>query len=151
MATVCSVAVFGDASVHADGKAARGRIVLSAEQARQCHGTLGTYVTPSKSDLQRLEALLPGAVRHSVSDPTVAVALRGKARRVADRMATDVLFYSATSDGFIEVQGFCADIVPDMARRKCPPVIVEGGSCVWRIRYQVKTETFDRFGANSDG
>jgi hypothetical protein len=138
------VAAFGDARPGA-------RIALSADEARQCHGNRGVYLTPSKTDLQRLESLLLPALRHATSNSALTYSLRDKARAIAARMATDTLFFTATGDGFIQVDGYCTDLLKSLGPRKCPPSVWDGGSCIWRIRYSTKTQTFDRFGANSDG
>ena len=144
-ALLCAaLTAFGDASVptppqSAGKQAAPGkRIALTAEQARTCHGDRHPYVTPSTRDVQRLDASLVEALRQI-----------GSARRIVERVPGDTLFYTATKDGFIQVEGFCGHLAG--SDRRCPPGVDDGGDCVWRIRYNVKTRQFDQFGTNGDG
>ena len=62
-------------------------------------------------------------------------------------MDTDLRFYMGISGGVIAVQGYCKDLV-DRRSRSCPPMVKDGGSCIWHIRFNVKRGTFENFEAN---
>jgi hypothetical protein len=43
----------------------------------------------------------------------------------------------------------CTEIIEHMPRT-CPPIVDDGGSCVWYIRFDVKRGTFDHFATNGE-
>ncbi len=144
-----ALSAFADATAPAPSlNAANGRI-LTAKQARACLGGREQYGTPSASAVLRLEASLSRALAELAGRDKNSY-VRHSAADVLKRMATDVRFYIATADGFIQVRGYCADF-PEPAPRACPPLVEDGGSCIWLFRFDTKRGTFDRFGTNGEG
>jgi hypothetical protein len=67
-------------------------------------------------------------------------------------LATDKRYYVGVrtdSGDAIRVFGFCHDLVEPQER--CPPSIDDGGDCIWWIRFQSATGTFEDFGTNGEG
>lgn len=89
--------------------------------------------------MQRVEASLARALAELAAKDKDNGAVE-----VLARMAEDVRFYSATTDGFIHVDGFCRGIV-ERHRSACPPALEDGGSCSWSIRFDVRHGTFEGF------
>jgi hypothetical protein len=140
-----------DTSAPATAKSARGRhVVLTAEEARVCGGP-GAFKTSSAADVKRLDAGLAKALKDAAAREANAYYRQGAAEVLA-RLSKDVRYYVGTADGFILVDGYCADMLDAFKiRGNCPPMVDDGGSCIWRIRFDIKRGIFDRFGTNGDG
>jgi hypothetical protein len=141
LALMLSATAFADTSAPAPNarpNPANG-VILTAEQARTCaYDTHESFVTPSVADVKRLEAGLAAALSKLTGS---------SAAQVLKRLDTDVRFYLGTSDGIIAVHGFCKDIAYHR-EGSCPPMVKDGGSCIWRIRFDTKRGTFDKFNTN---
>ncbi len=148
IALLVALNAFADVSVPAPAaKAAKG-IILTGKQASACLGDHEKYVTPRASDVQRLESSLEPALADAAATHKNGY-LRQGAARVLTRIGKDVRFYVGTADGYIHVYGYCPFLF-EHASRTCPPDVSDGGSCIWRIRFDVKRGTFDEFGTNGE-
>jgi hypothetical protein len=122
-------------------------VILSVDRAHACFGMDDASFTPAAGDVKKLEALLPKAI--------AAIAAEGKpsfrtgmAKHLLAHLASDKRFYLGVEPGgarYIVVKGFCADLAKGA---DCPPLVKDGGDCIWRIRYDVKRGTFDQFETN---
>jgi hypothetical protein len=149
-ATRCAVGVallfasqaLADVSAPSASPNSANGIILTEKDASRCMGAREKFNTPAASDVRRLEQTLAKALTDiAAKDP--------RAKEVSARIGKDIRFYVGTEDGFIQVLGFCAGIV-ERGGRTCPPSVKDGGSCIWRIRFDVKRGTFDRFDTNGE-
>jgi hypothetical protein len=147
-ALLLSLSAVADTSASAPRPNAANGIILTAKQARVCLGDRMNYVTPSESDVRRLESSLARALAGVAANDKNGW-LAAMATQVLERMAKDVRFYVGTADGFIYVYGYCADII-EHTGRACPPRVSDGGSCIWYIRFDVTRGTLDRFRTNGE-
>lgn len=101
---------------------------------------LGAAFKPSQADAQRIDKLLPGVLRvYAASNDYRGVA----AKEVLAHFATDWRYYGGRRDGTIFVNGVCHDMSKSSTR--CPPGYDDGGSCLWQIVFDPKTNTFSQF------
>jgi hypothetical protein len=137
LALLLSATAFADTSAGRPDPA-KG-VIVAAEDARRCFPGEQKFVTPSASDVERLEAGLARALKKIAADD-------GTARDVLERIDKDARWYVGTKRS-IFVQGSCDGLGKHPS--KCPPAVDDGGSCDWRIVFDLKRGTFERFATNN--
>jgi hypothetical protein len=148
VALLVTLSAFADATAPALPPRAANRIILTEKQAQACSGDGEKYVTPPASEVQRLESSLVRALTDAAANHKNGYSRQGAAR-VLMRMEKDIRFYVGTADGFIHVHGYCTEFI-EHTGRTCPPMVADGGSCIWYIRFDVKRGTFDHFSTNGE-
>jgi hypothetical protein len=139
-------------------ESARG-VILTAKEAEACEPFTSKeragFAMPSLRDVQRIERALPSALAEIAAKVDRYSHVQTGAAEILGHLATDTLFYVGSSDGHIDVYGYCQDprggfVASNDANSesRCPPIVFDGGSCFWRIRFDVKRGTFDRFEFN---
>jgi hypothetical protein len=104
---------------------------------------LADVSAPAAGDVRKLDARLAGALG------AVGGAYAASAKRVRARLATDGVWYIATVAGgrrVIALRGFCASLTE--GADKCPPMVKDGGDCIWYFEYDVARGTFNGFRTN---
>jgi hypothetical protein len=149
IALLLALTAAADTTTPAPSPKAGHGIILTAKQARACWRDRDRYTTPATSDVQRLEASLERALADVAGNNPEAY-VRDKAAQVLARMAKDVRYYYATTDGYIYVRGYSSVFFERGGQRACPPGVADGGSSVWYIRFDVKHGTFDDFQTNGE-
>jgi hypothetical protein len=120
-------------------------VLLEKEQARRCMRP-ARYFTPAVSDVRNLEKLLPAALKELAAEDSYRGAM---AKQVLGHVATDRRYYYGVLSPddqmpVIHIEGVCMPLARQL-KEKCPPMVYDGGPCVWYIDFRPKSGAFSRF------
>ena len=118
-------------------------MIVYAANAKKCRP--GKYFTPDLAEVQKATAQIREALRRYTRESSPQA---DSARAVLEHLTTYQRFYTGevTKRGkVIIVDGRCVEYVKEA---QCAAEIKDGGTCVWRLVWDVKRAAFVEFASN---